>query len=80
MCKWLASTWCAFAATGDPNNTEIPNWPSYDASMRATIIFDTTTRVENDPRGEPPPLVQRAEASATDSSNRVGQVSQIPYE
>ncbi len=52
MCKRLASTWVAFASTGDPNNPEVPHWPAYDATNRSTMIFDTTMRVENDPRGE----------------------------
>ncbi len=52
MCDRLASAWVAFAKTGDPNNPHIPRWPVYDASSRATMVFDTDTRVENDPRGE----------------------------
>jgi len=52
MCDRLASAWVAFAKTGDPNNPMIPKWPAYDATTRATMVFDTDTRVENDPRGE----------------------------
>lgn len=52
MCDRLASAWVAFAKTGDPNNSQIPRWPAYDANARATMVFDTDTRVENDPRGE----------------------------
>jgi len=52
MCDRLASAWVAFASTGDPNNPRIPRWPAYDAAARATMVFDTDTRVENDPRGE----------------------------
>jgi para-nitrobenzyl esterase len=52
MCDRLASAWVAFAKTGDPNNPQIPRWPSYDSATRATMVFDTDTRVENDPRGE----------------------------
>ncbi|MBO0724700.1 MAG: carboxylesterase/lipase family protein [Blastocatellia bacterium] len=52
MCDRLASAWAAFAKTGDPNNPQIPRWPSYDAATRATMVFDTDTRVENDPRSE----------------------------
>ena len=48
----LASAWVAFAKTGDPNNPQIPRWAAYDAATRATMVFDTDTRVENDPRGE----------------------------
>jgi len=52
MCDRLASTWVAFAKTGDPNNAHIPHWPAYDASARATMIFADEMRVENDPRSE----------------------------
>jgi para-nitrobenzyl esterase len=52
MCKRHASSWVAFATTGDPNNAEVPHWPAYDATNRSTMIFDTNMRVENDPRGE----------------------------
>ena len=52
MCDRLASVWVAFASTGDPNNPRIPRWPAYDGTTRATMVFDTDTRVENDPRGE----------------------------
>jgi para-nitrobenzyl esterase len=47
----LASAWIAFAKTGNPDNEHIPHWPTYDAATRATMIFDTKTRVVNDPRG-----------------------------
>jgi para-nitrobenzyl esterase len=52
MCDRLASAWVAFARTGDPNNQQLPRWPAYDSASRATMVFDTDTRVENDPRGE----------------------------
>ena len=48
----MAAMWVAFAKTGDPNTASIPHWPVYDAQNRATMIFDTNTRVENDPRRE----------------------------
>jgi para-nitrobenzyl esterase len=48
----LSSTWVAFARTGDPNNSKIPQWPQYDAQKRATMIFGTPTHLENDPRAE----------------------------
>lgn len=52
MCDRLASAWVAFASSGDPNNPRIPRWPTYEETNRATMVFDTDTRVENDPRGE----------------------------
>lgn len=51
MCDALASTWLAFAKTGDPNNPHIPEWPRFDSLQRATLVFDRNTRVEGDPHG-----------------------------
>jgi para-nitrobenzyl esterase len=48
----LSSSWVAFAKTGNPNNARIPPWPAFDATTRATMIFGTPTRLENDPRKE----------------------------
>src|SRR5262244_2902281 len=48
----FAKTWITFAKSGDPNNPAIPKWPAYNATSRATMIFDHDTRVENDPRAE----------------------------
>ncbi|HEV1288081.1 MAG TPA: carboxylesterase/lipase family protein [Bryobacteraceae bacterium] len=42
----FASSWVSLARTGDPN------WPAYDSDKRATMVFNTETRVENDPRSE----------------------------
>ena len=39
-----------FARTGDPSGGGIGQWPRYDLSSRATMIFDAQNRVENDPR------------------------------
>ena len=52
MADLFATTWATFAKTGNPNNDKIPNWPAYDATKRATMLFDSDTRVENDPRAE----------------------------
>ena len=49
MADRLASAWVAFARTGNPNNPKLPEWPPYDAANKPTMIFDTETRVENDP-------------------------------
>ncbi len=48
----LASSFAAFARSGDPNCALLPEWPTYDATGRATMIFDNDTRVEDDPRAE----------------------------
>ena len=48
----FASAWVSLAKNADPNNPKIPNWPAYEPSKRATMLFDTEVRVENDPRSE----------------------------
>jgi para-nitrobenzyl esterase len=45
----FAAGWVAFAKTGDPNTSELPAWPVFDAAKRPTMIFDTEIRLENDP-------------------------------
>ncbi|THD66202.1 MAG: carboxylesterase/lipase family protein [Phenylobacterium sp.] len=52
MADRLASSWAAFAATGDPNNSHIPPWKPYDDKGRAVMIFDNDTRQEMNPRAE----------------------------
>jgi para-nitrobenzyl esterase len=52
MCDRLASAWIAFARTGDPNCEAIPHWTAYNATERPTMVFDSETKLENDPRGE----------------------------
>jgi len=52
LCRQLASAFIAFARSGNPDNGDIPHWPAFEAGRRATLILDTTVRVENDPRSE----------------------------
>ena len=40
----MHQAWVAFAATGDPG------WPRYGPDRRATMRFDTVSRVVDDPR------------------------------
>src|SRR5690606_28377712 len=48
----MRTTWANFARSGDPNHAGLPAWPTYDASRRATMIFDMPSRVEDDPASE----------------------------
>jgi para-nitrobenzyl esterase len=48
----VSGAWLAFARSGNPNHKGLPGWPTYDKEKRATMIFNTECRVENDPRGE----------------------------
>jgi para-nitrobenzyl esterase len=52
MCDRLAGAWVAFARTEVPDSPAIPHWPAYDLASRPTMVFNTDTRVESDPRGD----------------------------
>jgi para-nitrobenzyl esterase len=47
----VSSAWIAFARNGDPNTPQLPQWPRYDVTRRATMVFDNTSRVVDDPGG-----------------------------
>jgi para-nitrobenzyl esterase len=49
--KQASAAWTSFARHGDPNDAKsgLPHWPRYDAASRATMIFNTRSRIENAP-------------------------------
>ena len=53
----MSAAWTSFAATGDPNNSLIPEWPKFDMAQKATMVWNINTRVENNPHGELKALV-----------------------
>jgi para-nitrobenzyl esterase len=48
----VSDAWIAFARSGDPNTPKLPRWPAFDASQRATMVFDNASFVQNDPLRE----------------------------
>jgi para-nitrobenzyl esterase len=46
----MSDAWIAFARNGNPNHGGIPKWPTYDAQKRATMVFNATSTVVDDPR------------------------------
>jgi len=52
MADRLASSFAAFARTGDPNNPHIPPWKPYSDAQRNVMLFDNDTRQEVNPRAE----------------------------
>lgn len=47
----MSGTLIAFGRTGNPNHSGLPQWPAYDLTRRATMIWNTPPRVADDPRG-----------------------------
>ena len=45
----ISDAWVAFARTGNPNTPKLPHWPAFNAAERPTMVFNTTSAVENDP-------------------------------
>ena len=56
----ISDTFIAFARTGDPNNKSIPHWPRFELEKRPTMVWDTTSRVVDDPRGNERRLIEQA--------------------
>ena len=49
LAQLMSTSWAAFARNGNPDNPTIPHWPAYTLAERATMVLDTTCRIENDP-------------------------------
>jgi para-nitrobenzyl esterase len=59
----MSATWLAFARTGNPNNSTIPNWPSFTTKDRATMVFNVQSKVINDHRGDERTLLDELPAA-----------------
>ncbi|TNE63937.1 MAG: carboxylesterase/lipase family protein [Alphaproteobacteria bacterium] len=55
----MAGAFLAFAHTGKPDHAGIPAWNQYRLPDRATMVFDVTPHLENDPRGQERELFAR---------------------
>jgi para-nitrobenzyl esterase len=47
-----SEAWIQFAKSANPNHRGLPNWPAYTTKDRATMVFDNTCKVVNDPGSE----------------------------
>jgi para-nitrobenzyl esterase len=56
----MSESLIAFGRKGDPNHSGLPKWPAYDSTRRATMIWNTRPRVDDDPRGRERELAAQA--------------------
>jgi para-nitrobenzyl esterase len=52
LAEKMSRAWVSFAKTGDPNHSGLPQWPAFDPTRRATMVFNAECRLVNDPYGE----------------------------
>ena len=48
----VSGAWAAFARTGNPNHSGIPQWPAFNANQRATMFINNEWKVVNDANRE----------------------------
>jgi para-nitrobenzyl esterase len=48
----VSGAWVAFARTGNPNHSGIPQWPAFHATQRPTMIINNEWKVVNDANRE----------------------------
>jgi para-nitrobenzyl esterase len=48
----ISTAWTSLARTGNPNHKGLPKWPAYTSEQKAVMVFDTPTKIENDPGHE----------------------------
>ncbi len=51
MADQMSEAFIAFARTGDPNCKAIPKWERYGLQRRQTLVFNTPSKLVDDPRG-----------------------------
>lgn len=54
----VSRAWIELARRGNPGHAGLPHWPSYEASRRATMFFDSPSFLKNNPEGDGLRLIQ----------------------
>ena len=49
LSRQIAGAWAAFAKSGNPNHSGLPTWSAFDATKRATMMFNVPSRVVDNP-------------------------------
>ncbi|HMB74387.1 MAG TPA: carboxylesterase family protein [Gammaproteobacteria bacterium] len=60
----ISGAFAEFARSGNPNHAGLPNWRPFSTRERPTMIFDTRTRIVNDPFGNEREAIAEALAAS----------------
>lgn len=52
LAELMHQSWIAFAKTGNPQISKLPEWPEYQLESRATMHFNLETAIQYDPEQE----------------------------
>ncbi len=52
MAAQIGGAWAAFARTGRPDHPGLPHWPAYNDATRRVMVFNTASKVEDDPMAD----------------------------
>jgi para-nitrobenzyl esterase len=71
LSRKVMASWVAFARTGNPNNSLIPDWQPYSAERRMTMLFDNECKLTSDPAAKDRAALDRFPLYAADGSSRL---------
>ncbi|HEY6905339.1 MAG TPA: carboxylesterase family protein [Candidatus Acidoferrales bacterium] len=64
LAEKFSGAWVAFSRTGNPNHRTLPNWPAFDDTKRAVMVFNDECKVVDDPHGEEQRLLHSIQSHA----------------
>lgn len=64
LAEKFSGAWVAFARSGNPNHKTLPNWPAFDNTNRAVMVFNDECKVVDDPHGEEQRLLHSIQSHA----------------
>jgi para-nitrobenzyl esterase len=59
LSKKMAKAWINFARYGNPNHSGLPDWPAFNQTNGATMVFDENCKIKNDPDGKSREILER---------------------
>jgi para-nitrobenzyl esterase len=61
LAQAMSEAWVSFARNGNPSHAGLPKWPPFDPGKRPTMVFNSETKLVDDPFGEERRAMQAAQ-------------------